>query len=46
MKSYDESKAEMESIQQQIVKAKKNQRAKAQRNTIRLCTEFGFNTGR
>ena len=45
MKSYDELKAEMESIQQQMVKAKKNERAKAQRNTTRLCKEFGFNTG-
>ena len=29
MKSYDELKAEMESIQQQMVEAKKNERANA-----------------
>ena len=46
MKSYDELKAEMESIQQQMVKkAKNNERAKAQRNTTRLCEEFGVTTG-
>ena len=28
MKSYDELKAEMEAIQQQMVEAKKNERAK------------------
>ena len=45
MKSYDELKAEMGSIQQQMVEAKKNERANAPRNATRLCKDFGFNTG-
>ena len=37
MKSYDELKAEMESIQQQMVEAKKNERANALKEVKRLC---------
>jgi hypothetical protein len=42
MKSYDELKAEMEAIQQQMVEAKKNESAKALKEVKRLCKEFGF----
>ena len=45
MKSYDELKAEMEAIQQQMVEAKKNERAYALKEVKRLCKEFGFTTG-
>ena len=44
MKSYDELKAEMEAIQQQMVEAKKNERAKALKEVKRHCEEFGFTT--
>ena len=42
MKSYDELKAEMEAIQQQMIKAKKSERANALKEAKRLCKEFGF----
>ena len=42
MKSYDELKAEMEAIQQQIVEAKKNERANPLKEVKRLYKEFGF----
>ena len=42
MKSYDELKAEMEAIQQQIVEAKKNERAAALKEVKRFCKAFGF----
>ena len=42
MKSYDELKAEMEAIQQQMIEAKKNERANALKEVKRLCKEFGF----
>ena len=45
MKSYDNLKAEMEAIQQQMVKAKKNERANALKEVKRLCKEFGFTAG-
>ena len=45
MKSYDELKAEMEAIQQQMVVAKKNERAHALKEVKRLCKEFGFTAG-
>lgn len=47
MKSYDELKAEMEAIQQQMVEAKKNERANALKEVEvkRLCKEFGFTAG-
>jgi len=42
MKSYDELKAEMELIQQQMAEAKKNERANELKGVKRLCKEFGF----
>ena len=45
MKSYDELKAEMEAIQQQMVEAKKNERAYALKEVKCLCKEFSFNAG-
>jgi len=45
MKSYDELKAEMEAIQQQMAEAKKNERKNALKEIKRLCKEFGFNAG-
>ena len=44
MKSYDELKAEMETIQQ-MVEAKKNESANALKEVKRLCKEFGFTAG-
>ena len=40
MKSYDELKAEMETIQQQMAEAKKSERTNAQKEVKRLCKEF------
>ena len=45
MKSYDELKAEMETIQQQMPEAKKNERTSALKEVKRLCKEFGFKDG-
>ena len=45
MKSYDELKAEMEAIQQQMIEAKKNERANALKEVKRLCKDFGFAAG-
>ena len=45
MKSYDELKAEMEVIQQQMVEAKKNESANALKEVKLLCIEFGFTAG-
>ena len=45
MKSYDELKAEIEAIQQQIVEAKKNERANALKEEKCLCKEFDFTAG-
>ena len=45
MKSYDELKAEMETIQQQMAEAKKNERTNALKEVKRLCKEFGFTSG-
>jgi len=45
MKSYDELKAEMKAIQQQIVEAKKNELSKALKEVKRLSKEFGFTAG-
>ena len=42
---WDELKAEMEAIQQQMVAAKKNERANALKEVKRLCKEFGFTAG-
>ena len=41
-KSLEDSKAEMEAIQQQIVEAKKNERAHTLKEVKRICKEFGF----
>ena len=38
-------KAEMETIQQQMVEAKKNERTNALKEVKRLCKEFGFTAG-
>ena len=46
MKSYDELKAEMNSIQLQMVGAKKNESANAfKKEAKQLCREFGFTAG-
>ena len=45
MKLYDELKAEMETIQQQIVEAKKSERTDALKEVKRLYKEFGFTAG-
>jgi hypothetical protein len=45
MKPYDESKAEMEAIQQQMVHAKKNECASVLKKKIKhLRRKFGFTT--
>ena len=45
MKSYDERKAELETIQQQMAEAKKNERTNALKEVKRLCKEFEFTAG-
>ena len=45
MKSYDELKAEMEAIQQQMIEAMKNEHANALKQVKRLCKEFDFTAG-
>ena len=45
MKYYDELKAEMKAIQQQMVEAKNNERANALKEVKRLCKEFGSAAG-
>ena len=42
MKSFDELKYEMEAIHQQIVEAKKNERANVLKDAKCLCNEFCF----
>ena len=42
MKSYEELKAEMENLQQQIVEAKKRERTQALKKVKELCKEFIF----
>ena len=44
-KSYEKLKVEMEAIQQQMIEAKKNERANALKEVKPLCKEFGFNAG-
>ena len=44
MKSCDEFKTEMESIQQ-MVEAKKNERVNSLKEVKRFCKEFGFTAG-
>ena len=43
--THGEIKAEMETIQQQMAKAKKNECANALKEVKRLCKEFGFTAG-
>jgi|TARA_B110000090_G_C13102433_1_gene339088 uncharacterized membrane protein (DUF106 family) len=45
MKSYDELKNEMETIQQQMAEVKKNQHTIALKKVKELCKEFGFTVG-
>ena len=45
MKSYDELQTEIGAIQQQMVEAKKNERANALKKVNSLCKEFGFTAG-
>ena len=45
MKSYDQLKAEMKTIQQQMAEAKKNQCTNALKEVKRLCKELGFTAG-
>ena len=45
MKSYDELKAEIETIHHQMFEAKKNERVNALKEVRRLCKEFGITTG-
>ncbi len=46
MKSYNELKAEVEAIQQQMVEEKKNERgANALKEVKRLCKKFDFTAG-
>ena len=45
MKSYNELKAEMETIQQQMMKAKKSESTNALKKVKRLCKGFGFTAG-
>jgi len=42
MKSYDEFKAEMEIIQQQIAEIKKNERTDILKKAKKLCKELDF----
>ena len=45
MKSYNELKTEMETIQLQMVEANKNERANALKEVKGLFKEFGFTAG-
>ena len=45
MKPYDELKIEMGVIERQLVEAKKNERANALKEVMRLCKESGFTAG-
>ena len=45
MKSYDELKAEMKAIHQQMVEAKNKERATTLKEVKLLCKEFGFTAG-
>ena len=45
IKSYDELKAEMETIQQQMAEAKKSERSVALKKVKELCKEFDFTAG-
>jgi len=45
MKSYNELKAEVETMQQQMAEAKKSERKDALKKFKELCKEFGFTAG-
>ena len=45
LKSYDELKAEIESLQQQMIEAKKRERAEALKKVKEFCREFVFTAG-
>ena len=45
MKSYDELKAEMKVIQEQMVEARKNECDNTLKKIKRLCKEFSFTAG-
>ena len=45
MKSYDELKAKMETIQQRMAEANKSERTVALKKVKELCKEFGFKAG-
>ena len=45
MKSFDEVKVEMETIQQQMDDTKKNERAKGLNEVKRICNEVDFTAG-
>jgi len=45
IKPYDELKAEMETIWQQMAEAKKSERTNALKEVKSLCKEFGFTVG-
>ena len=45
MKLYEKLKTNTEAIQQQMVEAKKNERANALKEVKRLCKEFGYTAG-
>jgi len=44
-KSYEQLKAEMETIQKQMIEAKKAEKTEALKTVKRLCKEFGFTAG-
>lgn len=46
MKSYNDLKAEMETIQQQMVEAKKIKRENTLKEAKRLCKEFDYTAGK
>jgi hypothetical protein len=45
IKSQDELKAEMETIQPQMAEGKKNERTSALKEVKRLCKKFSFTAG-
>ncbi|MDP4062077.1 hypothetical protein RBLE17_18340 [Rhodobacteraceae bacterium LE17] len=45
MKSCDKLEAKMNTIQQQMVEAKKNERTNALKEVKRFCKEFSFTAG-
>jgi hypothetical protein len=45
LKSYNELKAEIETIHQQMAEAKKSKRTVALKKVKELCKEFGFTAG-